>query len=72
MFVQPFVHAYNKENIKVLLRLLFVRGMHQWPVGFPHKEAVARKIFPFDDVMMVSDILMVDDALVECELPSNL
>ena len=32
----------------------FVRGIHRWPVNFPHKEPVTPKIFPFDDVIMVN------------------
>ena len=32
--------------------LAFVRGIHRWPVNFPHKGPVTRKIFPFDDVFM--------------------
>ena len=34
--------------------LAFVRGIHRWPVNFPHKGPVTRKIFPFDDVVMQS------------------
>ena len=34
--------------------LAFVRGIHRWPVNFPHKGPVTRKIFPFDDVIMIS------------------
>ena len=30
--------------------LAFVRGIHRWPVNFPHKGPVTRKMFPFDDV----------------------
>ena len=30
----------------------FVRGIHRWPVNSPHKWPVARKMFPFDDVIM--------------------
>ena len=30
----------------------FVRGIHRWPVNFPHKRPGTRKIFPFDDVIM--------------------
>ena len=30
----------------------FVRGIHRWPVNYPHKGPVTRKIFPFDDVIM--------------------
>ena len=32
--------------------LAFVRGIHRWPVNFPHKRQVTRKMFPFDDVIM--------------------
>ena len=32
--------------------LAFVRGIHRWPVNFPHKGPVTRKIVPFDDVIM--------------------
>ena len=32
--------------------LAFVRGIHRWPVNFPHKRPVTRKMFPFDDVIM--------------------
>ena len=32
--------------------LAFVRGIHRWPVNSPHKWPVARKMLPFDDVIM--------------------
>ena len=32
--------------------LAFVRGIHWWPVNFPHKKPVTRKRFPFGDVIM--------------------
>ena len=32
--------------------LAFVRGIHWWPVNSPHKGPLARKMFPFDDVIM--------------------
>ena len=32
--------------------LAFVRGIHWWPVNSPHKRPVARKMYPFDDVIM--------------------
>ena len=31
----------------------FVRGIHRWPVNSPHKGPVTRKMFPFDDVIMM-------------------
>ena len=30
--------------------LAFVRGIHRWPMNSPHKGAVTRKMFSFDDV----------------------
>ena len=33
--------------------LAFLRGVHRWPVNSPHKGPVTRKMFPFDDVIMV-------------------
>ena len=32
--------------------LVFVRGIHWWPVNSPHKWPVTRKMFPFDDGVM--------------------
>ena len=37
--------------------LAFVRGFHRWPVNSPHKGPVTRKMFPFDDVIMMAAIL---------------
>ena len=38
----------------------FVRGIYRWPVNSPHKEPVTRKMFPFDDVIMHrEDIIML-------------
>ena len=33
--------------------LAFVRGIHRRPVNSPHKWPVMRKMFPFDDVIMI-------------------
>ena len=44
--------------------LAFVRGIHRWPVDFLRKGLVARKMLPFDDVIIMpqSDIsVMIDD-----------
>ena len=32
----------------------FVRGIHRGPVNSPHKWPVTRKMFPFDDVIMLT------------------
>ena len=37
--------------------LAFVWGIHRWPVNFPHKWPVTRKMFPFDYVIMVWEYL---------------
>ena len=37
--------------------LAFVRGIHRWPVNSPHKGPVTRKMFPFDDVIMIAIFL---------------
>ena len=33
--------------------LAFVRGIHRGPLTSPHKWSVTRKMFPFDDVIMI-------------------
>ena len=33
--------------------LAFVRGIHRGPVNSPHIWPVTRKVFPFDDVMVL-------------------
>ena len=33
--------------------LAFVRGIHLWPVNSLHKGPVTRKMFPYDDVIML-------------------
>ena len=33
--------------------LAFVGGIHRGPVNSPHKWPVTRKMFPFDDVIMI-------------------
>ena len=35
----------------------FVRGIHRSPVNSPHKGPVTHKLFPFDDVIILLDIL---------------
>ena len=34
--------------------LAFVRGIHRWPVNCPQMGPVTRKMFPFDDVIMIT------------------
>ena len=35
--------------------LTFVREIHRWPVKSPHKGQVTRKMFLFDDVIMITN-----------------
>ena len=55
MFAQPFVQAQIKENIKALRHwpLWGEFFFHRSPVNSPHKGPVTRKMFPFDDVIMI-------------------
>ena len=39
--------------------LAFVRGIHRWPVNSPYKGPVTCKMFPFDDVIMRSEWVMI-------------
>ena len=36
--------------------LAFVREIHRWPMNSPHKWPVTRKMFPCDDVIMMTEI----------------
>ena len=48
--------------------LAFVRGLHRRPVNSSHKRPVTRKMFPFDDVIMIIYFLQlptVPDRLVQ-------
>ena len=42
----------DQRKHKSSASLAFVRGIHCWPVNYPHKGPVTRKMFPFDDVIM--------------------
>ena len=44
----------DQRKHQSLASLAFVRGIHRWPVNSPHKWLVTRKMFPFDDVIMIS------------------
>ena len=39
--------------------LAFLRGIHRRPVNSPHKRPVTRKMFPFDDIIMVIIIFLL-------------
>ena len=53
MFYSIFYSGADQRIYQRLALLVFVRGIHQWPMNSPHKEPVTRKMFSFDDVIMV-------------------
>ena len=44
--------------------LAFVCGIHRGPVNSPHKWPVTRKMFPFDDVIMITEIFYSQSLLI--------
>ena len=44
----------DQRKYQSSLSLAFVWGIHRWPVNCPHKGSVTRKMFPFDDVIMIN------------------
>ena len=49
----------NQRKHQSSASLAFVRAIHRGPVNFPHKWPVTRKMFPFDDVIMMGDTCIV-------------
>ena len=48
-----FYSGVDQRKRQSSASLAFVREIHRGPVNFPHKWPVTRKMFPFDDVIMV-------------------
>ena len=48
--------AYQRKH-QSSVSLAFVRGIHRWPVNSPHKGPGMRKMFAFDDVIMLLQLL---------------
>ena len=42
----------NQQKHQSSASLVFVWGIHRWPVNSRHKRPVTRKMFPFDDVII--------------------
>ena len=53
----------SKKTSKSSASLAFVRGIHRRPVNSPHKWPVTRKMFPFDDVIMLYWLWRMDGSL---------
>ena len=48
--------------------LAFVWGIHRWPVNSTHKGPVTRKMFPFDDVIMLTNLSALWSQESPCQL----
>ena len=46
------LNRFSGADQRTFQSFVFVRGIHRWPANSPHKEPVARKMFPFDDAIM--------------------
>ena len=52
--VSPTVYSgADQRKYQSSVSLAFVMGIHWWLVNSPHKGPVTRKMFPFDDVIMM-------------------
>ena len=48
----------DQRNHQSPASLAFLREIHSWPVNSPHKWPVTRKMFPFDDVIMMIQVVV--------------
>ena len=53
LLTQLFFSGAGQRKHQSSASLAFVRKIHQWSVNSPHKGPVTRKMFPFDDVIMI-------------------
>ena len=53
LFTQSYYSAADQRKHQSSASLALVRGIHRGPVNSPHKWPVTRKMFPFDDVIMI-------------------
>ena len=51
----------DQRKLRSSASLVFVMGIHRWPVNSPHKGPVTWKIFPFDDL-----IIYIHTAITSC------
>ena len=54
----------DQSKDKSSVSLAFVWGIHRGPVNSPHKWPVTREMFPFDDVIMKSCVILCVSMLV--------
>ena len=53
IFYSTVYSGADQRNHQIPASRAFVWGIHRWPVNSPHKWPVTRKMFPFDDVIML-------------------
>ena len=64
-------HHYNDVIMSAMvsqitsLTIAFVWGIHRWPVDSPHKGPVTRKMFPFDDVIMLQPGVVISQQVMK-------
>ena len=53
LLTRSSIQGADQRKHQSPVSLAFVRGIHRWPVNSPDKGPVTRKMFPFDDVIMI-------------------
>ena len=59
LFTQPIILAQTRRKHQSSVSLAFVRGIDRWSVNSPHKGPVTRKMFLFDDVIRVENVVHI-------------
>ena len=54
-----FYSGADQRKHQSSVSLAFVRGIYLWPVNSAHKEPVTQKMFPFDDAIMSTPLLLI-------------
>ena len=65
LFYSIVYSGADQRNHQSYASLAFVRGIHRWPVNSQHEWLVMRKMFPFDDVIMILIILSLGQWLMK-------
>ena len=61
----------DQRKYQISASLVFERGIHRWTANSPHKWPVARKVFPFDDVIMQWSSLTHSISCNSCEVANQ-
>ena len=57
----------NQRKHQSSASLAFLREIHRGPMNFPHKWPVTRKMFPFDDVIMIKEEFQIKHFCNHCK-----